>query len=106
MARMTFKEWRFECSECGKTVKKMQWNYQDPPEHCGKPTHLEHSHRGNAPTVIGDEIDVLVEHGPCNEDGTPRRYRSRSELNREATRMGWTRDGETPHPERIDWTRR
>lgn len=31
-------------------------------------------------TVIGDEIDVTIKNGLCNEDGTPRRFRSRTEL--------------------------
>ena len=106
MARMTFKQWRFECNECGQVVKKMQWNYDPPPEHCGKPTHLEYTHKGDAPTVIGDEIDITIHHGPIHEDGTPRRYRSRAELKQESERMGWTADGDTPHPERIDWRRR
>src|SRR5262245_4601960 len=43
---------------------------------------------GNANNVIGDEIDVTIKNGLCNPDGTPRRYRSRQELNREAQRRG------------------
>ena len=44
----------------------------------------------NASHVIGDEIPggVLIEHGICNEDGTPRRYYSKSEMAKEAARRG------------------
>ena len=32
--------------------------------------------------VIGDECDVWVRHGICNPDGSPKRYRSKSEMHR------------------------
>jgi hypothetical protein len=34
--------------------------------------------------VIGDEIDVTIRHGLCNADGSPRRFRSRTEMNKVA----------------------
>lgn len=40
--------------------------------------------------VIGDEIDITVENGMCNPDGSPRRFTSRTELRREEVRRGWT----------------
>lgn len=40
------------------------------------------------PNVISDECDVVVKHGICNEDGTPRRYRFKSEMRAEAKRRG------------------
>jgi hypothetical protein len=39
-------------------------------------------------TVISDECDVWVQHGICNEDGTPRHYRFKSEMRAEAARRG------------------
>ena len=42
---------------------------------------------GNS-NVIGDEIDVEIKHGLCNDDGTPKRYRSRTQLNKDAKAHG------------------
>lgn len=40
--------------------------------------------------IIDDDIPggVLIHHGICNEDGTPRRYYSKSEIAKEAKRRG------------------
>jgi hypothetical protein len=40
--------------------------------------------------VIGDDIPggIEIRHGLCNEDGTPRRYYSKSEIAKEAARRG------------------
>lgn len=45
---------------------------------------------GKANAVIGDEIPggVWIRHGICNEDGTPRKYYSHSEMRKEAARRG------------------
>lgn len=45
---------------------------------------------GNANSVIGDEIDVEIKHGLCHEDGTPRRFRSRTELRKAEQKAGLT----------------
>lgn len=39
---------------------------------------------------VGDEIDVWIKHGLCNEDGSPKHFTSREELNKEAIEKGWT----------------
>jgi hypothetical protein len=46
--------------------------------------------RGSVVCVVGDDIPggVLIEHGICNDDGTPRRYYTKSEMAREAKRRG------------------
>ena len=46
--------------------------------------------QGSHPAVIPDEIPggIEIRHGICNEDGTPRRYYSHSEMKREAKRRG------------------
>ena len=108
MSRMTFKQWRFECEACGKITKKFQWDYDPLPvcAECGGSTHHEHVFSERATAVLGDEIDVTIKHGPCNPDGTPRRYTSRAELKRESEALGWTPDGDTPHPARITGDRR
>ena len=47
-----------------------------------------HPHQANS--VIGDDIPggIAIRHGLCNEDGTPRKYYSKSEMRREAERRG------------------
>jgi hypothetical protein len=55
--------------------------------------------------VVGDEIDVTIRHGMCWPDGTPRRWRSRKELNEAAAAAGMvnmvrTRTTPGPNPHR------
>lgn len=40
--------------------------------------------------VIGDDIPggIMIRHGLCNADGTPRRYNTKSEIRREAAARG------------------
>ncbi len=46
---------------------------------------------GKTNAVIGDEIDVVVRHGLCDEvTGEPVRYRSREAMAKEAARRGLT----------------
>jgi hypothetical protein len=40
------------------------------------------------PAAIGDECDVTIEHGLCHENGTPRRFTSKSEIARAAKAAG------------------
>lgn len=66
-------------------------DYREPAmARCGTPMIRKHlaTQRG---TIIGDEIPggVLIHNGLCNPDGTPRRYDSRSEINREAKKRGY-----------------
>lgn len=68
--------------------------------------------REDAPFVIGDDIPggLLIEHGLCNPDGTPRRYDSYTEIKRACAERGlarWT-DGYEERStkegrERADW---
>ena len=55
---------------------------------CGEPT--ETLWRTCTRGVIPDDIPggILIKNGICNEDGSPRRYYSRSEMKREADRRG------------------
>jgi hypothetical protein len=89
---MTFKERRYECPN-GHSEKLFRWD-TDPNvpkcRECGETLQTEFQLTGKAPCVIGDEIDVMVEHGLCNEDGSPKRYRSRSDLRHAAKALGWT----------------
>lgn len=62
----------------------------EPCRRCGKGK-VEVVVLPHSVTAIPDEIPggMLVPHGICWPDGTPRRYYSRSEMAREAKRLGW-----------------
>lgn len=45
---------------------------------------------GQANAVIGDECDVEIKHGLCNPDGSPRRFRSKSEIRTAEKKAGVT----------------
>lgn len=45
-------------------------------------------HETGSNSVNGDECDVIISHGICNDDGTPRRYRSKAEMRKEAEKKG------------------
>lgn len=47
---------------------------------------------GQSAHVHGDECDVWIKHGLCNEDGSPRHFRHKSEIARAAREAG-ERDG-------------
>jgi hypothetical protein len=66
-------------------------NYSAPAcAECGAPT--ERVWLTKTAAVIQDSIEggVLIHHGLCNADGSPRRYYSKSEMRQEATRRGLT----------------
>jgi hypothetical protein len=49
-------------------------------------------------SVIGDDIPggLMVPHGICHADGTPKRYDSKSEIRRALRAKGLCIEGETP----------
>lgn len=53
---------------------------------------------GQAANVIADSIPggVEIKHGICNEDGTPRRYYSKSEMRDAAFAAGFIQGDDTP----------
>jgi hypothetical protein len=68
--------------------------------------------RGKANGVIADDIPggVIIRHGICNEDGTPRKYYSKSEMAKEAKRRGLlnrvehvTQEGTDKNPHTTRW---
>ncbi len=68
--------------------------------------------RHAAPVVRPDDIPggLTIEHGLCNEDGTPRTYYSQSEITAECKRRGlvrwtdcWTEDKTKDARVRMDW---
>ncbi len=78
-----------KCSKCEKEWVRYSSvdNRNLPCETCSEP--IEIIFKASA-GVIGDEIPggVEIRHGLCNEDGTPRRYYSHSEIKAEAARRG------------------
>lgn len=102
--RSIFKERVFRCNPCGAEQKVLGWDYDPAPKCCG--TSMDDGYgRNQAPAVIGDEIDWTIRHGVCNEDGTPRRFRSRTEWKQACIEAGWTPNGDTPitKAERNRW---
>ena len=53
---------------------------------CGKP--LSTLWRTYGAGHQGDEIDIWIRHGICNDDGSPKRYRSKEEIKRAAKAKG------------------
>ena len=96
-----FKKRKYVCEgDPAHHFEELRWESQLPPPcpACGAASHHDVVLLGIAPGVIGDEIDVTVRHGLCNEDGTPRRFTSMAELRREASARGLVIYGETPNP--------
>src|ERR1043165_457482 len=87
------------CEHCGDKVMnlvihdKELWCWACHQESKGQPL-------GVAPGIAVDSIPggLWVRHGLCNEDGSPRRYDSVSEIKAEAYRRNLTIMGDTPHP--------
>ena len=72
---------------CGHTFEQYaRYDEVVPCPQCGDAT--EHIWLPCTRAIIGDECDVTVENGLCNNDGTPRRYRSKSEMHKEAKKRG------------------
>lgn len=97
---MTYRMRHYRCESCGTEIAELRWDTDlEPICVCGKRTleTINASLSGNAPFVIGDEIDIEIRHGICNADGTPRRFRSRTELKKAERAAGYCVLGDTPH---------
>lgn len=75
------------CPDCGHVVIDYLERDGTPPRPLECPTcHHQTLDRallgGVTAAVHGDEIDIWVKHGICNDDGSPRHYRSRAEMRR------------------------
>jgi len=97
------KNWAFKCLGPDQhTFKEVRWFSAGPPEcpECAAPSdHDWPTSFGQAPSVIGDEIDLWVRHGLCREDGSPRHFDSMTSLRRAAAEKGLCILGETPKPD-------
>ena len=67
--------------------KYLKLGERPPCPECGLPTETLWD---SPPNVIGDDIPggYVVRHGLVNEDGSPRKYYSKSEMLKEAKRRG------------------
>jgi hypothetical protein len=86
-----------KCGTCGRELIDVFAKVEERQRLCGTPVQacggeipcpgiMERMWMTKPPAVIGDEIDITIRHGLCSEDGTPRRYTSKSEIAREAKR--------------------
>jgi hypothetical protein len=68
------------CERCGAELQVGDYPF------CGK----DGRHLRGANAVIPDDIPggIVIEHGICHDDGSPRRYYSKSEINRTAKAKG------------------
>jgi hypothetical protein len=68
------------CPQCGQELQIGSYPF------CTK----DGDHKPGKYSVIQDSIEggVLIEHGLCNPDGSPKRYYSKSEIAAEAKRRG------------------
>ena len=88
-----------QCTGCGVIQEDRYVDIETlEPHSCGAKfvkVLLQHSHG----VVIGDDIPggVMVEHGICNADGTPKRYDSRSEIRRACAEKGFKWGFDTNH---------
>jgi hypothetical protein len=103
---MTFKQWQRGCA-CGFKGLVFGWDYQMPlpcPS-CGAATHDATDRPHGTLMIATDDIPggMLVPHAICNDDGTPKRYYSKSEIREAARQKGWTISGETPKPAGSRW---
>lgn len=79
------------CETCGHEIQIGEWPFC-PHQ---RPEFGSHG-------VVGDEIDIEIRHGLCWDDGTPRRFRSRKEMNDVAKAKGMVnmvRTATTPGPD-------
>lgn len=79
---MTFKERKLWCDKCKIHAKKLLWDTDPVPVcgDCGGEMEGFYGQDSKGPAVIGDEMDLMVPHGVCHPDGTPRRFTSKSDL--------------------------
>lgn len=99
MGRDTFSFRNYVCPD-GHEYREASWASEPTPvcPTCRQTGEINyrHSNHGRSPAMIGDEIDIWVKNGICNDDGSPKRYRSKSEIRAAAAARGLVIYGETP----------
>jgi hypothetical protein len=100
--RSVFKTRHYVCVACRTSRSELAWNY-DTFQCCGADMAETYDARGEAAAVHGDEIDEVIHHGICHDDGTPRRFRSKTDKYRALAAKNLCIDGETPKSSGARW---
>jgi hypothetical protein len=82
-----------KCTACEWAAEIWANPFENPAcPKCGAATDRNWGASGQTAAIAADEIPggVWIQHGICNEDGTPRKYYSKSEMALEAKRRGLT----------------
>jgi hypothetical protein len=87
----------FTCEHCSTQVKGIV--IHGSQLWC-RPCHYGATPENKSAYVVTDEIPggIEIKHGICNEDGTPKRYYSKSEIKRAAYEKNLFIVGDTPKP--------
>ena len=95
----TYKKRHFRC-ENNHLLTDLRWGKDPSPicADCSKEMYETIGPGNLSAYVIGDECDVVIRHGACWPDGTPRHFNSKAEIKRVAYEAGWTQWGNTPKP--------
>lgn len=58
--------------------------------------------------IANDEIPggIIIRHGLVNEDGSPRKFYSKTDMKRAANELGLTMFGDSPKPYKVHWSGR
>ena len=104
--RDVFKEWRLQCTACDWAGKLFFWASKPAScPTCGAETEPSETPPAQAASVHPDDIPggMLIHHGICHADGSPRRFDSKSAIRAAAAAKGWTINGETPKDPGSRW---
>lgn len=101
---MTYKEWPATC-QCGWSGRRLAWDTELPYKcpACTDPVMITDTRSNQSHGIVPDDFPggLEVRHGLVNEDGSPMRFYSRTELKREANRRGLVLEGDSPKPYRV-----
>lgn len=86
--------------------KLLKLGERPPCPVCGEPTETLWTQSNRNILADGIPGGRLIYHGLCNPDGTPRRYDSRSEIEREAKKRGLVNHTDKPdkQPKKVYFT--
>lgn len=97
-----------ECTTCGHQIIDVYCMVPDYPPCplCQSPTSRLYL-PSSVPTIVGDDIPggVVIQHGVCNEDGTPKKFYSHSDIRKEAEARGLINRPERGVADKKDWDR-
>jgi hypothetical protein len=97
-----------KCSQCSREIIDAFCVIPDYPAcpDCGGATERLFL-PGSVPAIKGDDIPggVYIKHGVCNEDGSPRKFYSKSEIAKAARAKGLTSESERGVADKKDWDR-